>query len=122
KQDIRVARIVLLPTALAHDAKPELILMEARRLGIPCSRMLSLVSRDEPLRLAPIAVEDLLLRPAVEIDYARLEAFVQGKSFVVTGAGGSIGSEICRRLAVIGAERMLLIENSELALHSIFEE
>ncbi|HZL41431.1 MAG TPA: SDR family NAD(P)-dependent oxidoreductase, partial [Pseudolabrys sp.] len=73
------------------------------------------------VQLAPVAVEDLLLRPSVKIDYRRLEDFVAGKSIVVTGGGGSIGSEICDRMIAFGAARLLVIENSEPALHSVIE-
>jgi FlaA1/EpsC-like NDP-sugar epimerase len=66
-------------------------------------------------------VEDLLLRPSVSIDYQRIESFVGGKSVVVTGGGGSIGSEICERLVTFGAARLLVIENSEPALHAVLE-
>jgi O-antigen biosynthesis protein WbqV len=66
-------------------------------------------------------VEDLLLRPSIKIDYARLEAFVRGKSIVVTGGGGSIGFEICDRVTTFGAARLLIIENSEPALHAATE-
>ena len=65
--------------------------MRARRLGLAVSRLPSLDEGGEALRLAPVAVEDLLLRPSVKIDYRRLENFVEGKSVVVTGGGGSIG-------------------------------
>ena len=53
--------------------------------------------------MAPVDVEDLLLRPSVKIDYRRLENFVKGKAIVVTGGGGSIGSEICDRVVDFGA-------------------
>ena len=83
----RVARLVLTPAALAPEAHPEAILMRARRAGLAISRLPSLDEGDA-VRLAPVAVEDLLLRPSVKIDYRRLETFVQGKSIVVTGGGG----------------------------------
>ena len=73
------------------------------------------------MQLAPVAVEDLLLRPSVKIDYARLEHFVSGRAIVVTGGGGSIGSEICDRIVTFGAARLLVIENSEPALHAVLE-
>ena len=72
-------------------------------------------------RLAPVNVEDLLLRPSVKIDYARLESFLAGKSVVVTGGGGSIGAEICDRVIAFGAARLLIVENSEPALHAVLE-
>ena len=92
-----VGRLLLTPSALDPEVKPETILMRARRLGIAAQRLPSLDEGREALRLAPVAVEDLLLRPSVTIDYTRLEAFVKGKAVVVTGGGGSIGSELCHR-------------------------
>jgi FlaA1/EpsC-like NDP-sugar epimerase len=72
--------------------------------------------------LTPVNVEDLLLRPSVKIDYRRLEHFIRGKTVVVTGGGGSIGSEICHRVVNFGAGRLLVIENSEPALHAVLEQ
>ncbi|MFL6798315.1 MAG: SDR family NAD(P)-dependent oxidoreductase [Xanthobacteraceae bacterium] len=116
-----VTRLVLTPTALAPEARPEAILMRARRLGLATSRLPSLDSGGEALSLAPVNVEDLLLRPRVKIDYGRLEQFIRGKSIIVTGGGGSIGAEICDRIATFGAARVLVIENSEPALHGVLE-
>jgi len=120
-QDIHVGRLVLTPTALAPNLHPETMLMQARRLGLTTSRLPSLEGGEEALRLAPVNVEDLLLRPSVKIDYGRLEKFVKGKTVVVTGGGGSIGSEICDRVVAFGAGRLLVLENSEPALHAVLE-
>jgi O-antigen biosynthesis protein WbqV len=120
-QGTRVARLVLAPSALSPEAKPETILMRARRLGLATSRLPSLDDGGEALRLAPVKVEDLLLRARVNIDYRRLEDFVKGKSIIVTGGGGSIGAEICDRIVTFGAGRVLVIENSEPALHAVLE-
>ena len=116
-----VTRLVLTPSALAPEAQPETILMRARRLGLVTSRLPSLDEGGEALQLAPVNVEDLLLRPGVKIDYRRLEEFVRGKSIIVTGGGGSIGAEICDRIVTFGAVRLLVIENSEPALHAVLE-
>jgi FlaA1/EpsC-like NDP-sugar epimerase len=120
-RDRSVSRVVFMPSALESSVKPEAILMKARRLGLTTSRMPSLDEEGESLRLAPVNVEDLLLRPGVKIDYRRLENFVRGKSIIVTGGGGSIGAEICSRIVTFGAARVLVIENSEPALHAILE-
>jgi len=116
-----VARLVMTPSALAPEMKPESILTRARRLGLTPSRMPGLEGGGEALRLAPIQVEDLLLRPSAKIDYRRLEGFVRRKAAVVTGGGGSIGAEICDRLVTYGIDRLMVIENSEPALHSVLE-
>src|SRR5579883_467193 len=115
------ARVIFTPSALEPALKPETILMKARRLGLTTSRLPSLDQDGEALRLAPVKVEDLLLRPGTKIDYRRLENFVRGKSIIVTGGGGSIGAEICDRAVTFGAARLLVIENSEPALHAVLE-
>jgi FlaA1/EpsC-like NDP-sugar epimerase len=120
-QGFRVGRLVLTPSALEPELHPETMLMLARRLGLAASRMPSLDGGEEALRLTPINVEDLLLRPSVKIDYRRLEHFIRGKTIVVTGGGGSIGSEVCDRVVNFGAGRLLVIENSEPALHAVLE-
>jgi FlaA1/EpsC-like NDP-sugar epimerase len=116
-----VSRVIFTPSALEPDAKPEATLMHARRLGLTVSRLPSLDDGGEMPHLAPVNVEDLLLRPSVKIDYDRLESFLNGKSVVVTGGGGSIGAEICDRVITFGAVRLLIIENSEPALHAVLE-
>jgi O-antigen biosynthesis protein WbqV len=116
-----IARLVMTPSAFEPDARPESVLMRARRLGLIVSRLPSLESGETP-RLTNVAVEDLLLRPSENIDYARLERLVKSKAVIVTGGGGSIGSEICERVATFGAARLLVIENSEPALYSVIEE
>ena len=120
-QGISVSRLVLTPSALEPELHPETMLMLARRLGLAASRMPSLGGGEEALRLTPINVEDLLLRPSVKIDYRRLEHFIRGKTVVVTGGGGSIGSEICDRVVNFGVGRLLVVENSEPALHAVLE-
>jgi FlaA1/EpsC-like NDP-sugar epimerase len=115
-----IKRVVLTPSAFEPDAHPEAALMRARRLGLIVNRLPSLEGGDAP-RLTNVAVEDLLLRPSEKIDYARLEALVKGKAVIVTGGGGSIGSEICERVATFGAARLLVIENSEPALYAVTE-
>src|SRR5215510_9639322 len=120
-RDRPIGRIVLTASALDPTVTPETIVMKAKRLGLMASRLPSLDEGGEALRLSPVKVEDLLLRPSVAIDYRRLERFVAGKSIVVTGGGGSIGGEICDRIVTFGAARVLVIENSEPALHAVLE-
>jgi O-antigen biosynthesis protein WbqV len=115
-----IQRVVLTPSALEQEARPEAILIRAQRLNIGVNR-LNLLESGGPVQLAPVAVEDLLLRPSVTIDYGRLEDFVRRRSIVVTGGGGSIGAEICDRVVSFGAARVLVIENSEPALHAVIE-
>jgi FlaA1/EpsC-like NDP-sugar epimerase len=115
-----ITRVVMTPSAFALEAHPEAVLMRARRLGLIVSRLPSLESGETP-RLTTVAVEDLLLRPSENIDYTRLESLVKNKAVIVTGGGGSIGSEICDRVVTFGAARLLIIENSEPALYAVTE-
>ena len=117
----RVTRLLLTPSVFDPEARPEALLIRARRLGVTLSQLPSLEGGATAVQLQPVAVEDLLLRPSVKIDYRRLENFVAGKAIVVTGGGGSIGSEICDRAVTFGAARLLVIENSEPALHAVLE-
>ena len=93
------------PSAFEPDAQPETVLAYGRKLGLKVSRLPSLGEGEIP-RLTPVAVEDLLLRPSRTIDYERLEGLIKNKSIVVTGGGGSIGSEICKRVVTFGASRL----------------
>ncbi|MDN3274901.1 SDR family NAD(P)-dependent oxidoreductase [Frankia sp. RB7] len=120
KRNKSIARVVMTPSAFEPDSHPESVLMRSRRLGLIVSRLPSLEQGDMP-RLTSVAVEDLLLRPTETIDYARLEALIKGKSVIVTGGGGSIGSEICERVIAFGSARLLIIENSEPALYAVTE-
>ncbi len=120
KRNKAIARVVMTPSAFEPEAHPESILMRARRLGVIVNRLPSLESGDAP-RLTAVAVEDLLLRPSEKIDYERLEALISGKAVIVTGGGGSIGSEICERVVAFGAARLLVLENSEPALYAVTE-
>jgi FlaA1/EpsC-like NDP-sugar epimerase len=115
-----IARVVMMPSAFEPEAHPETVLMRARRLGLIVSRLPSLEGGEAP-RLTNVAVEDLLLRATEKIDYGRLEALVKNKAVIVTGGGGSIGSEICQRVVTFGAARLLVLENSEPALYAVTE-
>lgn len=67
-------------------------------------------------------IEDLLGRDPVTADASLLHRLIRGKVVAVTGAGGSIGSELCRQIAACGPHTLLLVENSEFALYQIHRE
>ena len=114
-----VRRLVATPSALAPEAEPDDLIGRARRLGLPLARVTSLGEGMRDAELAPLEIEDLLLRPTVAIDRPRLERFLNGARVAVTGGGGSIGAEICARALAFGAGALLVIENSEPALHGV---
>lgn len=67
-------------------------------------------------RIRDVEIEDLLGRDPVNLDEASLADFLVGKTVMVTGAGGSIGSELCRQVSRFGAGRVLMVERAEFAL------
>ncbi len=69
--------------------------------------------------MRPVRIEDLLGRESVRIDSANVQAMLAGKRILVTGAGGSIGSELCRQLARFEPACVVLFEASEFALYMI---
>ncbi len=73
-------------------------------------------------RLRDVQIEDLLGRPSVELDSGGMQAFMRGKVALVTGAGGSIGSELCRQIAAFAPRRLVLVERAENALFEIHNE
>ena len=68
------------------------------------------------LELRPVAIEDLLNRPQVPLDREGMARLIQGRRVIVTGAGGTIGSELARQVAALGPERLILVDNGEYAL------
>ena len=81
-----------------------------------------LEGRDFSTQLKNISVEDLLARHPKDLDKEKIESFIKGKTVLVTGAGGSIGSEICRQCEKFGAKKLILLDHSEFNLYSIAEE
>jgi FlaA1/EpsC-like NDP-sugar epimerase len=83
-----------------------------------------LISGDLDLaqQLRPVQVEDVLGREPVEVDLAAIASYLAGETVLVTGAGGSIGAELCRQIARVGAGRLVLVDHSEAALFQIERE
>lgn len=69
--------------------------------------------------LRPVATDDLLGRDRIDLDLPGLAETYRGRSVLVSGAGGSIGSELCRQVLATGPRRLVLFERSEFALYEI---
>ena len=101
-------------------------LMEAaEREGLRVARAPRLTALDpaghraERLELRPVAIEDLLNRPQVPLDREGMARLIHGRRVLVTGAGGTIGSELARQVAALGPELLGLLDNGEFALWQI---
>jgi FlaA1/EpsC-like NDP-sugar epimerase/lipopolysaccharide/colanic/teichoic acid biosynthesis glycosyltransferase len=116
--------IVALPRASGGELRRIVALCEAA--GVPV-RTLPGVEQllDETVtvnKLRPVRVEDLLRREPTRIPDEPMRELVTGRTVLVTGAGGSIGSEVCRQVAALGARRVVLFERAETPLFFIDEE
>ncbi len=103
------------------------LLEVADGLGISLARLPRLTefrdTRADGVRpIEPVAIEDLLGRPQTVLDRSSMGALVAGKRVLVTGAGGTIGSELTRQIAAFGPARLTLFDNGEYALYSIERE
>ena len=121
EQGVIIRRFIATPSALVPEAEPEHVLQSARQLGIPLARLNTLGEGVRDAEITPVDIEDLILRPTVSVDRERLAQFMQGRRVLVTGGGGSIGSEICHRAAAFGASEIIVLENAEPALFAITE-
>jgi FlaA1/EpsC-like NDP-sugar epimerase len=117
--------LIAIPTA-SGDVRAR-IFETARALDVPVKTLPSLselVSGDADLarQLRPVEVEDVLGREPVEVDFAAISEYLTGEVVLVTGAGGSIGSELCRQIARIGPAKLVLLDHAEPALFEIERE
>ncbi len=99
------------------------LLALADELGVPLSRLPKMTDlrsgQVDQIEVRPIDVEDLLGRPQKALDKSLPKELISGKKVLVTGAGGSIGSELVRQICSFGPCEILLLEASEYALYTI---
>jgi O-antigen biosynthesis protein WbqV len=118
----RPQKLIVTPQGLDGAAIREL-LDRADALAIPLARLpraTELRQGDADVeRIEPIAIEDLLGRPQAVLDRDAMARFIRGQRILVTGAGGTIGSELSRQLAAYAPAQLILFDNSEFLLYSI---
>jgi FlaA1/EpsC-like NDP-sugar epimerase len=73
-------------------------------------------------QIRPVQVEDVLGREQVEVNFKQIASYLEGHTVLVTGAGGSIGSELCRQIARVAPARLILVDNAETPLFEIERE
>ncbi|MCI6988928.1 MAG: polysaccharide biosynthesis protein [Campylobacter sp.] len=89
-------------------------------LGIKEIKIFTLLDSNEH-SIRDISIEDLLARKPKDLDKTAIKEFIKDKTVLITGAGGSIGSELCKQCEIYGAKRLILVENSEFNLYKINE-
>jgi FlaA1/EpsC-like NDP-sugar epimerase len=147
KKNLRIHGVRVLGTTeeLPHilsDNKPDELLIaipsaagEVRQKVVEAARdaqvpvktlpgLYELIAGDHNLtaQIRPVQVEDVLGREAIEVDFDEISAYLRDETVLVTGAGGSIGAELCRQVARAGAARLILVEHAETALFEIERE
>jgi FlaA1/EpsC-like NDP-sugar epimerase len=147
KKNLRIHGVRVLGTTedlphILRDNKPDELLIaipsaagEVRQKVVEAARdaqvpvktlpgLYELIAGDHNLtaQIRPVSVEDVLGREVIEVDFDQISAYLRGGTVLVTGAGGSIGSELCRQAARAGAGRLILVDQAESPLYEIERE
>ncbi|MCH9813442.1 MAG: polysaccharide biosynthesis protein [Epsilonproteobacteria bacterium] len=117
KYDINSAII----TKAYNTQQLDLLFERLNKLGIKNIKLSKLLG-DKNENIRDIAIEDLLARHPKDLDTTAIESLIKDQVILITGAGGSIGSEIVRQCAQYGAKKLLLLDHSEYNLYTISEE
>ena len=121
--DQRSVETVILAIPSATSKEIRRLVELAEQAGVPVRtlpRIEDLMSgRVGVSELREVSIEDLLGREPVSLDWEAIRAGLSGKRVMVTGAGGSIGSELCRQLARLEPAELILLENGEFNLYAI---
>jgi FlaA1/EpsC-like NDP-sugar epimerase len=147
KKNLRVHNVRVLGTSeelprILHENRPDEVLIAipsasgdvrqrivdiTREVGVPVKTLpgiYELISGDHDLagQIRAVQVEDVLGREPVDVDLPSIAAYVRDATVLVTGAGGSIGAELCRQIARIGCKRLILVDQAETPLFEIERE
>ena len=124
-RSISIELVVLaIPSADKNVVKG--LVNECNQIRVPCQTLPSVFEMAgqgvDASRLRQVTVEDLLGRDPVQLDVKAISGYLRHKVVLVTGGGGSIGSELCRQVAAQQPERLIVFDNGEFNLYSIDHE
>ncbi|WP_407927395.1 polysaccharide biosynthesis protein [Legionella saoudiensis] len=118
--------LVFIAIPSARSATMRRIVTHCENCNVPFRTLPSLTAlasgRVEVNSLRPVNIEDLLGRDEVYLEWDKLTAGIAGKKVLVTGGGGSIGSELCRQIMALNPASIAIVENSEFNLYQIEQE
>ncbi|MBN8726400.1 MAG: polysaccharide biosynthesis protein [Xanthomonadales bacterium] len=116
--------VIAMPAATKAEMHRAVDLCEASRLPFRTVPRLEdvVAGRSSFNELKEVAIEDLLGREPVHLDWTAIRTRLAGRRVLVTGGGGSIGAELCRQVARLGAESLTVLEQCEFNLYSIGHE
>jgi FlaA1/EpsC-like NDP-sugar epimerase len=118
--------VVLLAMPSAPASILRKVVEQCQKLGLPCRTLPSVREmahgKVEVSRLRKVQIDDLLGREAIRIDDPEVRGFIEGRCVMITGAGGSIGSELCRQVAQYQPRTLVLVDHGEFNLYRIEQE
>jgi len=125
KERFDIHKAIITSAELTHDQRRELIVMASNLnievLTIPLIG--DLVSGKLNIsQIRPVKIEDLLGRDKVDLDNSGLQKLIKNKTILISGAGGSIGSELCRQIIKFNPKILVCLDISEIALYKIEQE
>lgn len=116
--------LIAIPSATAAQMRKIVSLCEQTGISyrtLPTFNDIAL-GRAQLTNIREVSLEDLLSRDPIKFDWSALAQFVSGKKILITGGGGSIGSELCRQIGALNPEQLIIIEHSEFNLYQIQHE
>jgi len=120
-RDINVDEVIIAMPSAKGSVRQE-ITDACRAAGVPCKTLPGLpelISGDVTVSmLREVSVEDLLGREPVRIEFEKVSRYLNGKPVLITGAGGSIGSELCRQVLRAGPSKLVMVDHAE---NNLFE-
>nr|WP_269755847.1 nucleoside-diphosphate sugar epimerase/dehydratase [Desulfogranum marinum] len=118
--------LVLFAIPTASRSTVASVIQVCSEIGVECRTLPTLteriVSSFEVSDIRPFTLEDLLSREVVQLENEKVATWLKGVNVLVTGAGGSIGSELCRQIALSNPAMLILLEQSEFNLYNIDRE
>jgi len=119
---LRLEMVIIAIPSLDHNTMRNLY-EAARKLKVAVKVVPRIYDFDKPdinlKGLEDISIEDLIGRQVIKVDYRGIRSFIEGKTVLITGAGGSIGMEIVTQVCAFGPRRVVLFEIDETELHNL---